>query len=161
MDMLLSNPVPRYRIVIEKFLGLVPMTLTVNLATMIAVIGVTAGIGEELAFGDLLLTHIMSIPYFLAVLAIGMLASTIIDEKMKASIVVIAIIMGSYILQTISLLTPDYENLGLVTLTHYFDPTDTLLEGEVDVVGALVLMAITVGCLMVAIWYFERRDIRI
>jgi ABC-2 type transport system permease protein len=161
MDMLLSNPVPRYRVVLEKLLGLIPMIFIVNFATFVAVVAVTVGIGEELSFGGLLLTHIMSLPYFIAVLAIGILASTIIDEKMKASIAVIAIVMGSYILQTVSLLTPDYENLGWITLTHYYDPSVTLLEGNVNVVGALVLMAITIGCLLAAIWYFERRDIRI
>jgi len=161
MDMLLSNPVPRYRIVLDKFLGLVPMTLAVNLSTLVAIVAVTAGIGEELAFGDLLLTHIISIPYFLAVLAIGILASTIIDEKMRASILVIAIVMGSYILKTISLLTPDYEDLGLITLTHYFDPAESLLEGNVNVLGVVVLMAVSVGCLLAAIWHFDKRDIRI
>jgi len=103
----------------------------------------------------------MSLPYFLAVMAIGILASTIINEKMKASFVVMAIIIGSYILQTVSLLAPDYENLGLVSITHYYDPADALLEGSADVVGALVLLAITAGCLLAAIWYFGRRDIRI
>ena len=103
----------------------------------------------------------MCLPYFLAVLAIGMLASTIIDEKMKASFLVMAIIIGSYILQTVSLLSPDYENLGLVSITHYYDPGNTLLQGNVDVLGSLVLAAITVGCLLAAIWYFGRRDIRI
>ena len=161
MDMLLSNPIPRYRIVLEKFLGLIPMVLTVNVATMVAVLAVTAGIGEELALGDLFLTHLTSIPYFLAVLAIGVLASTIINEKMKASIVVIAIVMGSYILQTVSLLTPDYEKLALITLTHYYDPADGLLEGTVDIAGGLVLFTVTIGCLLAAVWYFDRRDIRI
>jgi ABC-2 type transport system permease protein len=161
MDMLLSNPVPRYRVVLEKYLGLVPMVLVVNLATMVAVIAVTAGIGEELALGDLLLTHAMSIPYFLAVLAIGLLASTIINEKMKASFVVMAAIVGSYILHTVSLLAPDYENLGLVSITHYYDPADALLEGSMDVGGMLVLVAVTIACLLAAIWHFGRRDIRI
>jgi ABC-2 type transport system permease protein len=161
MDMLLSNPVPRYRIVLEKFLGLVPAVLTVNFATMVAVIVVTPAIGEELVLGDLLLTHVSSIPYFLAVLAIGVLVSTIIDEKMKASMVVMGIIIGSYVLETVSLLVPDYENLGLVSLTHYFNPADPLLKGSMDVVGGLILVAITAGCLLVAVWHFERRDIRV
>ncbi len=161
MDMLLSNPVPRYRVVLEKFLGLVPVVLTVNFATMAAVAAVTPAVGEELEFYHLVLTHILSILYFLAVLAIGMLVSTIIDEKMKASIVVMAIIIGSYILETLSLLAPEFENLGLISLTHYYNPADTLLQGNVDVMGSLVLIAITIGCLLAAIWHFGRRDIRI
>jgi ABC-2 type transport system permease protein len=161
MDMLLSNPVPRYRIVLEKYLGMVPLVLAVNFATLATIVAVTLAIGEELLFYHLLMTHVMSLPYFLSVLAMGILVSTVVDDKMKASIVVMGIIIGSYILVTLGLLAPGYENLGLISLTHYYDPAETLLQGNVDIAGSLVLMGIAGGCLVAAIWYFGRRDIRI
>ena len=86
IDILMSNPISRKQIVFEKFIGLIPMTLVINFGTMLAVMGVTVAIGEELDFGNLFLTHIASIPYFLAILGIAILLSVIINEKMKASI---------------------------------------------------------------------------
>ncbi len=161
MDMLLSNPIPRYRIVFEKFTGLLPMILAVVFGAMISVYAVTPAIGEEIDLANLAMTHIMSIPYFLSVVAIGLLVSVIIDRKMKASIVAMAIVIGAYILESISILSPDYEDLGLFSLVHYYDPVDTLLEGNPDLRGGLVLLAVTVLCLVAAMWYFGRRDIKI
>lgn len=109
IDLLMSNPISRKQIVLEKYLGLIPLILIVNFATMIVVYSVTLAINEEINFGYLFMTHVVSIPYFLAVASIGLLISVIIDEKMKASVIMIAIIVGMFVFRSISLMAPDYE----------------------------------------------------
>lgn len=128
---------------------------------MLTVYGITLAIGEEINFANLFMTHVVSIPYFLAVAGIGLLISVIIDEKMKASILMIAIIIGMFIFESISLLIPDYEFMGLVSLTHYYNPADILIKGEVDVVGVILLFVVIVWCLIFAMLYFEHRDIAV
>jgi ABC-2 type transport system permease protein len=137
------------------------MILIINFGTMVAVVGITSAIGEELNLGYLLMTHIVSIPYFLAIISFGILISTIIDEKMKAAIFTIAILIGMFVLRSISLMIPDYESLGYISLTHYFNPADILLEGEVDPIGVIVLVTVTLISLIVAMLYFEYRDIAV
>jgi ABC-2 type transport system permease protein len=149
IDLFMANPISRKQIIIEKYLGLVPLILVVNFATFAVVAGITATIGEQLNFMYLFVTHLVSIPYFLAVLGLGLLISVIIDEKMKASIIMIAIIMGMYVFQTITLLVPDYKAIGYLSLTHYFNPADILLQGSVDINGILVML------------YFDKKDIHV
>jgi ABC-2 type transport system permease protein len=161
IDMLMSNPVSRKQIVLEKYLGLIPMLLLINFATMLTIMGVTLAINEELNFIYLFLTHVVSIPYFLAVLGIGILISVIIDEKMKASIIMIAILVGMFVFRSISLMIPDYENLGLVTISHYFNPYDILKYGHVDIVGLIVLIIIAIWSLLASMIYFEHKDIQV
>jgi len=107
------------------------------------------------------MTHIVSVPYLLAVAAIGILISVIIDEKMKASIIMIAILVGMFIFESISLMIPDYENMGLISITHYFNPYDILKFGKVDVAGVIVLFAVIFSCLIAAMIYLEHRDIAV
>jgi ABC-2 type transport system permease protein len=161
IDLFMSNPVSRKQIVLEKYVGLIPMILLINVATLITVYGITLAIGEEINFGYLCATHAVSIPYFLAIAAIGLLISVIINEKMKASIIAIAIVMGMFIFESVSLLAPDYENMGLISLTHYYNPADILINGEVDVTGLVILLAFTPICLIIAMIYFEHRDIAV
>lgn len=161
IDLFMSNPVSRKQIVFEKYLGLIPLILIVNFATMIAVYGITLAINEEINFGYLFMTHVVSIPYFLAITSIGLLISVIIDEKMKASIIMIAILVGMFVFRSISLMVPDYESMGYISLTHYFNPADILMEGEVDVIGVIVLVVVSIQCLIIAMLYFEHRDIAI
>jgi len=161
IDILMSNPVSRKQIVLEKFLGIIPMFLLVNFVTMFAIMGITAAINESLNFGNLFMVHLLSIPYFLAVLSVGILLSVIIDEKMKASIIMIAILVGMFVLNSLSLMTSEYEWLGAVSFNHYFDTYKVLELGEVDGIGILVFIIVTVVCLVAAMIYFERRDIAI
>jgi ABC-2 type transport system permease protein len=161
IDLFMANPISRKQIIIEKFLGLTPMILIINFSTFLAVSGMTIAIDEEINFGYLFMTHVVSIPYLLAVISIGLLISVIIDEKMKASIVMIAILVGMFIFESISMMAPDYESLGYISLTHYFNPYDILKSGTVDAVGIVVLIVVILECLLVSMFIFERRDINV
>lgn len=161
IDLLLSNPISRTRVVVEKFLGVIPLIIIVNFATMGSVYGMTIVMNQSLSFTHLFLTHLVSIPYFLAIASIGVLVSTIIDKKMKASILVMGLIVGMYIFESISLLVPDYEAIGFISLIHYFDPADILIHGHVSLGGVSLLILVTVGCLTAAVTHFDRRDIAI
>lgn len=160
-DLLMSNPVSKKQIVFEKFIGLLPMVLIINFATMFVVMVVTIAIDEELNFTCLFLTHLASIPYLFAVVSIGVLLSVIINEKMRASIIMIALIVGMYIFNSISLMIPDYKSMGYISITHYFNPYDTLKFGEIDVVGVIVLSVVTIWCLIIAMIYFDHKDITV
>jgi len=161
IDLLMSNPVSRKQIVFEKFIGLIPMFLVINFITMFAVLGITNAINESIDFGNLFLVHLVSIPYFLAVLSIGILLSVIINEKMKASIFLIALLIGMFFINSISLMTPDIEFLGNFSLSHHFDPFVVLNAGEVNISGVLVYISIITVCLITSMIYFEHKDITV
>lgn len=159
IDLLMSNPVSRKQIVFEKFIGLIPMFLIVNFATMVSVMGITIAINENLNFGNLFMVHVVSIPYFLAIFSIGILISVTLNEKMKASIYLIAILVGMFVINSLSLMAPDYEIMGYFSIYHYIDTFDVLKFGEVDISGVLVFIAISAACLVISMIYFEHKDI--
>ncbi len=159
IDILMSNPVSRKQIIFEKFIGLIPMVLIINFIAMLTLILVTIGIGEELDFWHLTLTHIISLPYFFSIIAIGLLISTVFNEKMKASVVTMAIVVAMFIFDSIAEMIPDYEALGLISLKHYFKPYDALKLGEIDLVGNGVLLLVSFIAILVAMIYFEWKDI--
>ena len=159
IDILMSNPVSRKQIIIEKFLGLLPMVLIINFVAMITIMLITIGIGEELNFWHLTLTHLISLPYFFSIVAIGLFISTLFDEKMKASIVMMAFVVAMFIFDSIAEMIPDYETLGLISLKHYFKPYDALKLGEIDAMGNIILIIVTIIALIAAMLYFEWKDI--
>ncbi len=161
IDLLMSNPVSRKQIVFEKFLGLIPMMLIINFAVMFTIIGMTHVIDEELNFWYLFLTHLLSIFYFLAVISIGILVSTFFNEKMKSSISMMAIIVAMFIFDSVSQTVPDYKNLGLISLKHFYNPYEALKFGDIDVTGAIILLVVCIQVLVIAMIYFEHKDIEI
>ena len=159
IDILMSNPVSRKQIIFEKFLGLIPMVLIINFVAMFILMLVTIGIGEELDFWHLTLTHFISLPYFISIVAIGLFISTLFDEKMKASVVMMAIVVAMFIFDSIAEMIPDYETLGLISLKHYFKPYDALKLGEIDLMGNIVLILVIFTALIAAMIYFDWKDI--
>ncbi|HEC81022.1 MAG TPA: hypothetical protein ENI42_01160 [Thermoplasmatales archaeon] len=161
VDLLLSTPVSRKQVVFEKYLGLVPFILLVDFATMLVVYGVTLVINETINLNYLFMTHVVSLPYFMAIAGVGLVVSVAIDEKMKASVIMIALVVAMFIFESISLMIPDYEFLGYVSLVHYYNPANILMEGEVDGVGIVIMLAVVVESLVLAILCFEHRDIAV
>ncbi|MFO7678396.1 MAG: ABC transporter permease subunit [Thermoplasmatota archaeon] len=159
IDILMSNPVSKAQIVVEKFLGLLPMVLMINFVTMGILILVTIGIGETVNFSYLFLTHVLSLPYFFGIIALGILISVIINEKMKASIITMAILIGMFIFNSIANMIPDYGALGLVSLQRYFKPYDTLKLGQIDATANIVLLLFCIVCIIAAMIYFHHKDI--
>ena len=159
VDLLLSTPVSRKQVVFGKYLGLIPFILLVNFATMLAVYGVTLAINETINLNNLFMTHVVSLLYFMAIAGIGIVISVLFDEKMKASIVMIAVVVAMFIFESISLIVPDYKSIGYLSLMHYYNPADILLRGDVDGAGVVVLLAVIVETLVFAMLYFEHRDI--
>ncbi|MCK4310922.1 MAG: ABC transporter permease subunit, partial [Methanomicrobia archaeon] len=85
IDMLLSNPVSRGRILLEKFLGLVPAIILINITTPLFILGCVKYINETIDVMYLFYTHFASIPYLLAACALGLLFSVIFDEARRAN----------------------------------------------------------------------------
>jgi len=78
---------------------------------------------------------------------------------MKASIFTIAIVVGMFLFESISRLIPDYKSLGYLSLTHYYVPTEILINGVVDGAGLIVMVVITIVCLFASLIYFDYRNI--
>ncbi|WP_276300251.1 ABC transporter permease subunit [Halorussus lipolyticus] len=158
MDILLAAPVSRSRVVVEKFASLVPVVLAVNLVVGIAVYVTVLAIGESISLADLVVVHLLSVPYLLACGAIGLLLSVASANSDVAKRGGLGAIFGLFLLDTVSE-SADAGWLGAISPTRYYDPTAILVSGEYDWVGALVLLTATVALVALSAVWFRRKDI--
>lgn len=161
IDLFMSNPVSRKQIIFEKFIGLIPMVLIVNFITMFAVMATTSVIGETLNFYNLFLTHLILVPYLLSILSIGILVSTVFDEKLKCAITMIGLVVAMYIYQTIGQMISSLEFIKYFSLTYYTNAYNVLKFGKVDVEGFIILTTVTIIVLIITMIYFEHKDLRV
>jgi ABC-2 type transport system permease protein len=158
MDTLLSMPVSRPRLAIERFAALGVPILAVNVLVPVVVLVSAALIGESLSLVDVVALHLLSIPYLFACAGIGLLASVLFDRASIAQRVALGVTFGIYLLDSL-LRGTDAELLGAVAPMRYFDPNEVLLDGTYDLVGAAVLVGMTAVLLAVSQAWFVRRDI--
>lgn len=158
LDALLSQPLTRRRIVLEKALGLlagVGVLATVTFAALALVVTVGGlGVGLAKLAGATLLLYLLTTAFGMAALALGALRG----RRGVAIGVASALAAGLYFLQVVARLVPDLEAMKWATPFHYYSGGDPLVDG-LNVAHAAVLLLATGALLLLAVVGFERRDV--
>ncbi|MFH5797591.1 ABC transporter permease subunit [Haladaptatus sp. CMAA 1911] len=158
LDVLLATPVSRSKVIVEKFLSLVPTLVVLNVIVGAVVYVSVVAIGESVSLSDLVVAHLLSIPYLLACGAIGLLLSVVFDHADVAQRGGLGAIFALFLLDSVAS-SADMGWLGAISPTHYYDPTAILVSGEYDWTGAVVLLAGIVALVLVSRVIFQRKDI--
>lgn len=159
MDLILSLPVSRSRVLGEKFVSLLVPILALNFVVPIAVFGGVLAIGQSIDPVDLAMVHLLSVPYLLACAAIGLVLSVLLDRADVAKRIAIATVFVLFLIESISASTEGLEWVGYLSPTHYYDPTAILVEGTYDLTGAAVLLGAICVLVLVGRFGFTRADI--
>lgn len=158
MDALLALPVSRPRLLAEKFASLgVPIIVVNVLLPPVVLVGGWL-INESLTVADVLAVHLLSIPYLFACAGIGILCSVAFDRVGIAQRVALGGTFGLYLIESL-LEGTEYEVVGAITPMRYYDPNEVLLEGTYDVLGAGVLIGMTLLLVLISQLWFARKDV--
>ena len=155
-EFLLTHPVSRRRIAVEKLAALAAMILALNLACLACGAGGVLAIGEEAEWGDLLRYHGALL---LMQLETGGLCFALSSLLRRSSYgMAIGLAAGLYFLGLMINLDPGLEPLRFVTPYYYADAA-RIFAGEA------LSGPILTGCLLGALgacfglWRYERKDI--
>jgi ABC-2 type transport system permease protein len=161
MDVLLSLPLPRWRVILERFAAYV---LTIFIITLMVYAGLW--LGAQLIEIELDLTRIAealfaSIPLLIALLAFTAFSGALFPRRRMALAVATVFVVGSFVLDTVANMVQAgsiSSLLGAVSVFSYFDVTAIVQNGLIwsHFLGLLIFAALLV---IASIWLFQRRDV--
>ncbi len=157
IGLLLANPVPRSRVVLEKMLTMVLYAVVVGVATFA---GVSAGSflgGLGIDVANIAATCLLATLVSLVFGALALLLSAATGLVRIATGVPAGAAVGLHVLNSLGELNGAWW--GRLSPFHYYLGSDPLLTG-MDWGDALVLATITVVLLALAVPAFARRDLR-
>jgi len=158
LDLLLATPVSRVRIVLERYVALLVPMIAINLLMPVVVLVAVRSIGESLPVLDVVVLHLLSIPYLAVATAIGLLLSVFFDRGDLPQRAGLGVLFGLFTLETVTVET-DLEWLGALSPTRYYDPAAIIVDGEYDIAGALLLVAAALALVIASAEWFRRRDV--
>jgi len=159
MDLLLSLPVTRSRLLLEKFSALlVPMIAVNALGGPIIYLFVVA-VGETIAIGHLFLAHLLSIPFLLVCAGIGLVFSVAVDRAAIAERAAVGTVFVLYLVESAVGGAEGYDWIQYLSPTQYYEPTPILIDGSFEPIDSVILLVAFAGLLIVSQVLFERRDI--
>lgn len=158
LDLSLSLPVTRTRLLLEEFISSVIPAVVLNAIVGAMIVVSLVAMDEWIDLADLVLVHAMSIPYFMVCIGIGFVLSVVFNRADTAQRLAIGIVFALWAVDSVSQ-TVDQAWLGTLAPSRYYQPSEILVLGVVEWVDALVLLAMTAALLLAAIVLFRQKDL--
>ena len=159
MDLTLSAPVSRESVLLQKAGSLWVPLLVLNTAVPVVVYAGALAIGESFDPVALAMVHLLSIPYLLVCAGLGLVLSVVVERVRTAKAVALGLVFVLWLVEGVSNMNPDFEWIGNLTPSRYYDETAILVHEEYAILDAGLLLAVFAVLLAVALFFFTRRDI--
>lgn len=159
MDLLLSLPVSRTRLLFEKYASLVVPIVAVNVAVGLSVYAGTRLIDTPVDPIAIFMVHLLSVPYLLACAAIGLVLSVLVSRSDVAQRAALGGMFALYLIESLATSTDQFEALKYVSPTYYYAPTDILVRDSYALVDTGILVGAIVVLFLCSRFLFARRDI--
>lgn len=159
LDLTLSYPVSRESVLVQKVASLWVPLVVLNVGVPVIVYVGAVLIGESFNPVALAMVHLLSIPYLLVCAGIGLVLSVLVDRARTAKVTALGVVFGLWLVDGFSRLTDDFEWIGRVAPSRYYDETAILVREEYAFVDAGILLVVFVILVGVALVVFVRRDI--
>ncbi len=160
MDLVISLPLPRWRLMVEKLAAYALMIVGI---VVMSYIGLVIG-GQFSAIkvdsGRVLQATINIIPATLLILSFTALTGAVFRSKSTATGVAAVFVVGSYILNFLGMAASGtfFDQLRGLSFFTYYDHQGVIVNG-LSVGNVLLLVVVSAICAGGAIWFFQRRDV--
>ena len=155
-------PVSRSRVITAKALAaLVNCVGLVLITWAVSLIAVRSYSTDRSFYAFLALEMQAMFLIELIFLAIGLLLGCAMKQHKWSASFAVAIILTTYMISILSVMQEKLDFLKYLTPFQYFDAGDLFRTGQLDGAFLLLSAVIVVGCLSVAYWSYDRRDLYI
>ena len=160
LDLLLANPLPRWRVVLEKFGAFVIYAAALAFVFWLGLVGGAEMVAMPVSYGRMAAATVSSV---LPALAFGSLALALgcaTGSKGLSIGVSSAVGVAAYFLNSLASVVQDLEPYRKLSPLYYYNSTDPLKHG-LSLGNSAVLVGLALVFLAIALYTFQRRDLAV
>lgn len=158
LELVLARPIPRWRVVAEKFGALVVATLLLGVVLWASLALGAVPVGLEIGAGRLAAATLMVVLLGLVFGALALLLGALTGRRGLAIGVSTAVAVAAYLLDLYASISEAVEPFRGLSPFHYYDAAQPLRNGA-DPVHVAFLVVVTVFLGAFSLLAFERRDV--
>lgn len=158
LDLLLAHPLPRWRVVVDKFAALVVLTAVLGAALWAGLAGGAVAVDMDISAGRIAEATLSAVLLGIAFGALALAMGCATGKRGLSTAVPSVIGVVAYFVNSLAPAVEGLEPYRKLSLLYYYIGGDPLRNG-LNVGHALVLAGVSVVLLGVAIVALERRDI--
>lgn len=156
-EYLFTLPLSRVNVVIQKIAALFILVLLFNFVNFILGVIAFPIIQEEIEIKKLVLYHIAQLFMHLEIGALAVLLSAFLKKVNVGIGLGIALLL--YFADMMSRVLEQLDLCKYITPFYYANAADVIIAGSIDMKLMLTGISITMVCIIVGIWYYNRRDL--
>lgn len=156
-EFLFTHGISRMRIILEKLLALVAILVIFNVLCIGVSVISFAIIGESIEVKAFLLFHLAQFIMQLEIASICFALSAVVRRGSAGIGLGVATLL--YFLNIIGNISKDAEWLKYITPFHYSDAANVIAQLEIDEKQLLLGCLYTVVSIVIAFWYYTRKDL--
>lgn len=162
LDVLLSAPLPRWRLIIEKMAAYAVLITGIVLICLAALLAGISSSPLEFQTGRVIESTINMIPIALLVMAGTTCITAFIHRKGRSTTLAAVLVAGSYFLNVIGSAAGDSiaGTINRLSIFFYYDNNSVMQQGLV-IANVMGLLAVAALFIVASIWAFQRRDVGI
>jgi len=161
IDLLLSQPVTRVRLVVDRYGALVPMIVLLVLAMFAGLFAGTKYMNIDASYPWFAWALAFMALFMLAFGAIALFISAIMSDGRAAALVSLGLLIVMYFLETVGQTVEKLDPIRSLSLFHYVQYSQILIFHDLSIGNFAVLAAVTAVFLALAAFAFQRRDINV
>ncbi|MHB8962046.1 MAG: ABC transporter permease [Saccharofermentanales bacterium] len=161
-DFLLVKPIKRYQVVTPKIMAAMTMVVLFNLVTFVASVLMVSPLNEtgpSLTMPIFRLTTLLLVIQILF-LGIGLCFGAWASRAERASGLVTAVILGTFVLKILIDLNKDLDKLEFLTPFRYFKALKVMFDKELGFEYIIFSVAVAILTGAGTYYFFKKRDIR-
>lgn len=163
MDMVLSLPLPRWRLIVEKFAAYSLMTVVISLMSWLGmVIGDTMNTNLDMPAMSLLEGNLNMVPSLILVIAVTGFIAAVTRRRGAAAALAGIFVTASFLLENIARSADSSfaDALRNLSFFRHANLSQALADG-VSTTGVLLLLVAAVVMISGAVFFYRRRDIAV
>jgi ABC-2 type transport system permease protein len=164
LNVLLSMPLPRWQIIVEKYLAFALMLLAIVLMMFGGIALGSVIFNVPIDFGKMLMGCLNLAPLSLSIMAMTCLIASLFSQKAVVSATAAALVVVSYFINALmgSLDTeavPVAAAIQKLSVFSYVDSEGLVTSGSLNFLNIGLLLGLSLVLVIISIFAFERRDI--
>jgi ABC-2 type transport system permease protein len=162
LDILMSMPVSRRQIYIEKWFSMVTFAILFVIIGFLFTLIPTRVLDYLLPTDIIFVTWILMLPLLLFVGTISSFLGIYFLEQFKARLTIIALVAGMFLLMIVTRVNDTLQVLSYLSIFRYYNGAEILLKPsvlEINLVDPAILLGLTTIIFAFILWWIETRDL--
>lgn len=158
VETLLSLPVRRSRIFVERYAGGLVIIGAFSIISLAGALPLAWLHGISFTAENFLVASLGSTLFATTVFSIAVVCSVLFSVKSRATMTASGILLLMYVLNVVSGLNENYDNLRYFSLFNYFNGSELLGKAIYPDNMFIIFIGSIVALFALSLWWFKRRD---